>query len=256
MCRDSFVVSDFTIRNNVMNMNYRMTIDLAGIPLDLVLRYALAGDYFRSFATDREGLAELSISDTDWDRLVSNGFKRCAEVEASYMSAYCSSELLKYNRCIVHAVAFRDKENAWLIAAPSGVGKTTQFMTLQDLYPGTYSMICGDRPVLQLMDDGKVMVHPAPWNGKEHMGGADPAPLAGLILLSRGEQNQIRQCSAKQSVIPVFKTIIQTALTEKDVKLAAGFVSELLKRVRVWEFINEDIPDSTRLLHDTVLMEV
>jgi len=44
---------------------------------------------------------------------------------------------------------------AWLLAGPSGVGKSTQIKSLQSLEPGAFGVICGDRPVLELREDGR-----------------------------------------------------------------------------------------------------
>ena len=155
----------------------------------------------------------------------------------------------------MHAAAFRDEEKAWLIAADPGVGKSTQIRTLQELYPGTFSVVCGDRPVLQLMEDGMVMVHPSPWNGKEFWGGADAAPLAGIICLRRGEEDAVHMLRRKDAVIPVYGSLIHTAICEDIIRRAAAFADALLQGVPVWDFVNRDIPGSTELLYQKVLRE-
>lgn len=253
---------------------YHIQIDLAGIPVWLKLQYAEAYGYFGSFCLDNSGADEdscidnsgtcrelsvkrdeICLSEDDWSLLKKHGFARCGQVEASFLTSFCSDYLLHYNRCIIHAAAFRNSRKAWIIAADPGVGKSTQIRTLQELYPGAFSVICGDRPVLELSEDGDVIVHPSPWNGKEFWGGADAAPLAGIICLSRGESDSVTPVKPKHAALPVYRSLIHTAIDEETIHIAASFADELLHRVPVWNFINRDIPGSTRLLYQEVLAE-
>lgn len=242
---------------------YHIGIDLAGIPVCLHLQYEEAYRYFASFCHNnpesgngKQGISpELFLSEKDWVLLKKHGFVRCGQVEASYLASYCSDHLLSYNRCIVHAAAFRNRERAWIIAAAPGVGKSTQIRTLRELYPDTFSVICGDRPVLELAEDGTVMVHPSPWNGKEFWGGAGAAPLAGIICLRRGDEDSTAKLNVKHAVMPVYRALIHSAVNEEIIRLAASFEEGLLQRVTVYEFVNRDVPGSTRLLYRQILAE-
>ena len=49
-----------------------------------------------------------------------------AVAEFSMLSGGCSDALLPYSRFLIHAVAFRYRDEAYLIAAAPGVGKSTQ----------------------------------------------------------------------------------------------------------------------------------
>lgn len=243
---------------------YHIKIDLAGIPIWLHLQYEEAYRYFVSSSPGPSGTEdwqddppypEAFLTETDWMLLKKHGFERCGQVEASFLTSCCSDHLLPHGRCIVHAAAFRDSRKAWIITADPKVGKSTQVRTLRELYPGTFSVICGDRPVLELADDGTVMVHPSPWNGKEAWSGAQAAPLAGIICLKRGQEDSVTRLKAKHAAIPVYRALIHTAAGEETVRLAASFAEGLLQRVPVWEFVNRDIPGSTRLLYQKVLTE-
>ena len=81
-----------------------------------------------------------------------------------------SAFLLRFRCCIFHAVAFLWQGKAWLLTAPSGTGKSTQFMNWRRLHPAEITMICGDMPVLELREDDSVWVHSSNWNGKEGIG--------------------------------------------------------------------------------------
>lgn len=237
---------------------FTSSIDLAGIPICLHMQYEEAVSYFTSYGNKypagHMGVStHVSLTEDDWENLVKKGLRRCGQIEASYLSARCSDALLKYRRCLVHAAAFRDESRSWLIAAGSGVGKSTQMATLEKLYPGRYSVICGDRPVLEVQGGGEIIVHPSPWNGKEGWGGAAAVPLSGIIFLRRGDRNQIHPMTKKEAVLRLYEAVIQTAETSEGIISAASCMDAILTRTKVWEFINEDVPKSTELLYETVL---
>lgn len=237
---------------DVSSYSYTCTFALAGVPFRCRLRYAEALACFAPYGAEDAPVCELAVPEEEWTYMEAHGCVRNGQNEASILTALASDVLLTRDRCVLHAVALRHADRAWLITAPSGVGKSTQARTLNELYPGQFSVICGDRPVLELRDDDSVFVHPSPWNGKEGWRGADGAPLAGIVCLRRGQENDIRLLSARDAVIPVFDSLIQTGRTAEGIRRAAAFEDALLRRTRVWELVNRGVPDSTRLLYETL----
>ena len=229
---------------------YTLMIALSDISLLLKCEYKETADYFASYTVSTsQALAEISASESDWDHIQRRGFARCGQIEISILTACASDVLLPYGRIIVHAAAFSFRGRAWLIAAPPGVGKSTQIRCLTELYPGEFSVICGDRPILQRMDDGSFLVHPSPWNGKEGWHGAAASPLAGILCLRRGEETAIREMKSREAVIPVFSSIISTYSSEDIVLKASAMETALLQAVPVYDYINGGVPDSSRILY-------
>lgn len=229
-------------------------IELGGVPLQCRLGFQESQRFFERHAllTQREPVGVIAASDEDWSYMERSGFARDALSETTMIVALASDLLLQQNRCMIHAVAIRHKDDAWLITAPSGVGKSTQVRTLQELYPGEFSVICGDRPVLELLDGGGAFVHPSPWNGKEGWHGAEGAALAGIICLERGNEDLVLPLSKRDSVVPVFHALIQSGKTPSGIRSAAAFEEELLNRTSLWRMVNRDIPGSTKLLYHTL----
>ena len=132
-------------------MSMLIELSLAGLTFSCALRYEQTAAYFPQpdpAARPVEGGA-LCLSEEDWSAYLADGMIPCANTEFSLLSAACSDALMAYDRLILHAVALHWADRAWLIAAPSGVGKSTQAKTLRALRPGTFGVICGDRPVLE-----------------------------------------------------------------------------------------------------------
>ena len=236
------------------NQTYLLTLADAGV--NCRFRYAAAADYFgpRWLSAGVPGAA-AEVTEAEWTYWRDNIGEENAYAEYSLFSYAASDELLSLGRCIFHAVAFRFRDRAWLICAGSGVGKSTQLRCLQELYPSEFSVICGDRPALDCSKDGEIRVCPSPWNGKEGWCGAAAAPLAGIVCLKRGETNELFPLKKRDAVLSVYQAIFHSRETAENIRLASAVAEKLLESVPVWQLVNKGIPDSTKLLAQTVFAE-
>ena len=229
------------------------TVGLGGVALRLHLHFQESAAFFALWETKDDPAAEVCMTEDEWAYMMKRGFALNVYNETSLLTAYCSDALLPYDRCVFHAVALRCRDRAWIIAAASGVGKSTQARFLQELWPGEFSVICGDRPVLQLTEDGGVMAHPSPWNGKEGWHGATAAPLAGIVFLQRGNSNEAYSLKRHEAALHCLASAIHTGIAETDIRQTADFISRLLERVPCYLLQSDQVPDSTRLLYDRII---
>ena len=277
-------------------------VPLAGVALPCVFRFPDTARWLgavpapASFGQPKAGSGEvpaaLRLTEDDWAHYRRDGFAESGQSEANLLSAFLSEALLPYDRVVIHGVALRWRGKAFLICAASGVGKSTQARYLQQLCPGEFSVISGDRPILQFCHcepcrdgtlpsaassvppsrhsersaaesknpsspspDSEIIVHPSPWNGKENWHGALAAPLAGLILLERGEENNLTRLSPKEAGISTFLRFIHTNRSADTVQTIAKMTTDLLRSVPCWKLTTYQVPDSTRLLLNTVFSE-
>ena len=103
----------------------------------------------RSRTGQQDQRGPTMITERDWDYYKSENILPSPQSEFSMLTAHLSNALLPFDRVIMHAAALRWRDKAYLITAPSGTGKSTQARFLQELRPHEFSIICGDRPVLQ-----------------------------------------------------------------------------------------------------------
>lgn len=160
--------------------------------------------------------------------------------------------LLPYGRCLFHGVAFCIDGRAWLITAPSGTGKSTQYRQWKAVFGDRVRLICGDKPVLEFTRGGDVVVHPSPWRGKERWRGGAPAELAGIIYLEQGLHNEIRPMPVPEAVVPLYAQILYQPQTEEQLCQAGSMLDELLRRIPVWKLVNTGDEASVCLTYDTV----
>ena len=98
----------------------------------------------------------------------------------------------------------------------------------------------------------EITVHPSPWNGKENWYGAGAAPLAGVILLERGEANSLSALSEREAAVPLYTSFIQTAWEPDNIRKIAELETRLLQSVPIWQLTTHQVPDSTKLLLDAI----
>ena len=160
--------------------------------------------------------------------------------------------LLPYNRCFFHAVAICIHNRAWLISAPSGTGKSTQYRHWKTLFGDEVRLICGDKPILEFRDSGDIIVHPSPWKGKERWPGSEPAKLAGIIYLEQGDHNEIRPMSVSEAVVPLYTQVLYQPQNETELRQVSSMLDHMLRQVPVWKLINVGDEASVRLTYETI----
>ena len=174
-------------------------------------------------------------------------------VENQTLIGLTGKRLLRYDSSIFHAVAFLWKEKAYLLTAPSGTGKSTQYFNWQSQFPGEIAMICGDMPVLERRRDGSVWVHPSNWNGKENIGGKDCGILAGIVLLEQGKENRISRLSVGEALLPVFRQFVVFPDTVEEIEALGRLLDGLFRQAACWKLVNRGDASSTALLRETLI---
>ena len=176
-----------------------INILLAGIPLTIRLRYPDSLFLLAPYRTDLAPVAEAQVPTEHIERVrhlytpdVSTGY-----IEATEIAAFAGGALLPYNRAVFHAVAFTWQDRGYLLTAPSGTGKTTQYALWKTLYGSEVQMINGDKPALSFEGE-RITIHPTPWAGKENMSQMRTAPLAGIVLRSKRRPTKSACCSPRK----------------------------------------------------------
>lgn len=229
----------------------KITISLAGIPIELDMTYSDYLPLYEKYITDEKALHSVPLSEHE----ISEALVRYTEypepayVEHMELCPRISNVLLEHNRVFFHGTAFVWKEKAWILTAAPGTGKTTQYCRWAMLYPNEVRLLNGDKPILECTDDG-ITVHHSPWRGKENMGQDISAPLGGIILLEQAKENTIEKLG-KEAIIPVFRQFLYNANRE-TVKKVFEIEDKMLRSVPVFKLYNLGDEASTRLCHDTL----
>jgi len=251
---DAFI-SHYLYWEHMNSQEETIGIILAGIVLDCRVMHPESRRYLRKYMEDPKGSKHPVCLDQEDMEVIRTHFpadQPAYESEIKMLPAALSDALLPYGRLIFHAVALVVGHKAWLLAAPSGTGKTTQYRNLKKLHPDAVTILCGDNPILQFMEDRNILVHHSPWNGKEGYGCIMTAPLAGLILLEQSESNELSKLSQRDAVVPIFRQIHTTLKTEMDAHLVFQLEEKLLKSIPMWKFRNRGDMESSGMLYELI----
>ena len=230
---------------------------LAGTKIRCNLQFQDTSGYLHTILQDEcdageEACEEAAVSEKQFVDWVNAGNRKDAYGEFCLLCMPVSEALLKHGRCLFHAAAVSYKGRAWLIAAGSGTGKSTQCRNLVTMYPDEFALINGDKPVIEARDGGSIIVHPSPWNGKEGWHGAEAAPLAGIVLLRRGSENSLVRASEEKASWRVFLSVFQDFTDDEAIRMAAAMAEKMLKSCPVWFMTSHTVPDSTKLLCECI----
>lgn len=223
----------------------------------LHLRCGVGLDMFRGFL-DPDPSAPGRTVKVPQEQIVSRRAAYPAEytdalVEFNEIPGCVSSAILDRGCCLFHGAAFLWRGRAYIFTAPSGTGKSTQYVLWKELLGDGIRIINGDKPLLRLESDGTVWVHPSPWKGKEHMGSMCSGPLGGIFLLEQGSANAVAALKPAQSAVPLFCQFLFDAGTAESVHQVCRLESRILETVPVWRLVNRGDADSARLGMETII---
>ena len=231
------------------------TLLLAGIPIAYRFRYKETASFYADYFPDLPALTGTCIG-PDEEALLEQLYQdeeRNFRAEIDIMTAILSDALLPYKRVVFHSAAFLWNKKAWLFAAPSGTGKTTQYYLWKKLYPREIYILNGDKPLLSFAASSEIRVWPSPWKGKEGLGTHLNAPLGGIIILKQDSHNRIRRATAGEAVDMVISQYISLMKTETEIQMLLSFTERIMTDVPIYMLENRGDRDSAELAHDYIM---
>ena len=231
-----------------------INIQLAGIPVAIHLRYPDSLLQLEPYRTDTPPIAQAQVPEEHMAMVRHLYTPEVSEayIEATEIATFACRALLPFHRAIFHSVAFTWQDRGYLLTAPSGTGKTTQYALWKTLYGSEVQMINGDKPALSFEGE-RITIHPTPWAGKENMSQMRTAPLAGIVLLEQAQTDEIRLLQPTEAIARIFcQFMIPAEQTEEAVAVAA-MTDRLLHETPVWLFRNRGLRDGTKICRDALL---
>lgn len=236
---------------------YKRTVDLGGVPVEISLEHADYLSSYEDFLTENPPLAtaavpaeKIAAARKFYDDGASDAY-----IEETEISAAAGTALLPFGRAVFHCTAFVWRQKAWLFAAPSGTGKTTQYRLWKLLFGDEIQMLCGDKPVIEI-EHGGTTVFPSPWRGKENMGNRITAPLGGIIILEQEKENSIRRLSPREAAGRIYLQFMFSRKTKEQLLAVCSLEHRLLSTVPVWLLKNRGDEASAMLCRETIEKEL
>ncbi len=236
-----------------MKNRYFYNISLVGVPIRIACLYP--HEAFEAGQTDEAPAASAALEDGRIEKARSLYYPDLTDPDIEYteLANAVGDALLPFRRCMFHGTAFLWRGKAWIFAAPSGTGKTTQYALWKTVFGSEIRIINGDKPILEFCEGKSIMVHTSPWRGKEQMSQAISAPLGGIIYLKQAAENRMERLSVKESVLPILSQIMCTHKETETTLQACDAAEKILKAVPVWGLSNKGDADSAILAHTVIL---
>ena len=210
--------------------------------------------YCLSFLTDEEPDYTITLTKEDLENESSNSNNGQVYVNEEISALYRKiADLLVENDIVVfHSSAICVDNNAFLITARSGVGKSTHSRNLKEYIGEGFKYINDDKPLLKVTDNDAV-VYGTPWNGKERISNNISAPLKAILFLNRGESNSYRKIINKEEIY--IKMISQIYLPKEKSKREKALIiaDTLLKNVNFYEInVTKDV-ESAKMTYEEII---
>ena len=189
----------------------------------------------------------------DW-RALQHSQPHLSEEDCEYLVTGSSfyRQLLNHRGMMLHASAVVRKGQAYLFTAPCGTGKSTHTGLWLQAFSDAF-ILNDDKPALRL-ENGKFYAYGTPWSGKTEQNRNVRVPLAGICILSRGEENTIKPCTGHRALRGLLEQTVRprdTVLTGKLLEL----LDELLTLVPVWEMACNREQAAARMAWETMSAE-
>ena len=222
---------------------YTFKIEIADIVVEINAFNESTLKYCSDFLSDKESnhVITMTKEDLENEKHINEDGKVYANEEISALYRKIADIFVMEDILVMHGSSFKVDNNAFVVTARSGVGKSTHVNLLKEYLKDRFTYINDDKPLLKIKSD-KLTLYSSPWNGKERRGNNINAPLRSIIFLNRGITNTYKKLSNNSEVY--FKLLSQIYLPLDKVKRekALKLIDILLKSVSFYEInVNTDI---------------
>ena len=168
---------------------------------------------------------------------------------AEYLSTGSSfyRQLLNYDGIMLHASAVVVDGRAYLFSADSGTGKSTHTNLWLQKFGDRAYILNDDKPALRLVND-TWYAYGTPWSGKNDISANIGVPLAGIAILERGNENEIRPYRGVSAIFDVYRQVnrpTSAAYREKILVL----LNKLFSDIPVWKLKCNMEPDAANVAY-------
>lgn len=210
-------------------------------------RYLCEGDPAFTICVSEEDIEE------ERERMINymgRGDASDEELERLFIYRQIAETIPKYGAFLMHATAICVDGEAYLLAGPSGAGKTTHAKLWKKEFKKRMRVINGDKPLLRIKDN-KIFVYGSPWAGKENWHSNLSAPLKAIFFVNQAEENSIEQMGRDASWNRMMKQLYRST-DEETMKKTLEFVDQLITTVPIYNLQCNLNSDAALMAYNTV----
>lgn len=170
-----------------------LRIRMAGLTIELTPRYSDTAVLCQRYLASPEATPDFSVSVTEEEirrEGEADGCLALGYLETLALYRKISERVLETGRFLFHGSVLSFDGQGVLFTAPSGTGKSTHAALWRRLWGDRVTMVNDDKPLLTV-GETCVFASGTPWDGKHRLSENITVPLRAIVLLSRGETNEI-----------------------------------------------------------------
>lgn len=162
-------------------------------------------------------------------------YPHLSDEDCEYLSTGGSfyRQLLQHDGMLLHSSAVVMDGKAYLFSASCGTGKSTHTKLWLKQFGERATMLNDDKPALR-MKDGVWYAYGTPWSGKHDISTNIEVPIAGIAMIERGTENEIRPFSGAAAIHSILEQTARPADPESRIKILE-LLDKLLTMVPVWK---------------------
>ena len=210
--------------------------------------------YCAGFLTDEEPNYSITMTEEDLKNEASNSNNGGVYVNEEISALYrkIADLFVEDNIVVFHGSSFSVDNNGFIIAARSGVGKSTHAKLLEEYIGDSFKYINDDKPLLKVTDE-EVTINSSPWNGKERRGNNISAPLKAVIFLNRSDTNSFKRIDNKEEIYIRLLSQIYLPKEKSKRERALNIADKLLKKINFYEInVNKDT-ESAKMTYEGII---
>lgn len=173
-----------------------MRIKVADTVFEIANKYSYWEKFVTDYVTDEAVDCYIDLDESFLEEANRrNGSPISTMGYTEYLETYrkiCEYILENRDGILMHGAVIEFEGCGYMFTAPSGTGKTTHIRQWHKAYGNKVRVVNGDKPILRFVD-GEFIAYGTPWCGKEHYNRNTRVPLKGIVMVTRGEENVIRQ---------------------------------------------------------------
>ena len=220
-----------------------ITIKIADLCVGVKYRYEFTRAFLSGYESEGEPDFTVEVTDADLDFEAELAEESTEYEYLEYAAVYrkIADKITEYDGAVFHGAVLDIDGGAYIIAARSGVGKTTHIRLWLERFGDRVSILNGDKPIIRAID-GILYACGTPYNGKEGYGKRGKLPLRAIAFLERGETNSYSKVTPADALMRFMGQIYINGENPRAVASTLRLANKILSEVSLYEFrCNKDI---------------
>ena len=162
--------------------------------------------------------------------------------------------LLDYDILLMHGSAISADGYGLLFTAHSGTGKSTHTRLWREMLGDSCCIINDDKPFVFVPTDKRKfpVIYGSPWDGKHNLSSNIHRPLKAIVLLERGEANEIHEISSQEMLPTILEQTFRTDDAEVTAKVL-NLLSHLMRKVKFYQLHCNMEPQAAKVAYQAIM---